>query len=111
MKHTDDKLHALLRSWKEIEPRVSFEADVNRRIRLAEAGQSASSGLVEWLQRIMWKPALGIAVAVVASVMLGASAGLLSVPRSNHNAQTELQFMAGGTLSGGYVKLVAGDHR
>jgi len=95
MNHKDDKLSALLRQWRDVEPAGNFEANVRRRIRLANAESSRPS----WLAGLLWRPA--VAVAVVVSIVFGSSAGILSANRQH----AEMQFMSAGTLAGGYERL------
>jgi anti-sigma-K factor RskA len=112
MNHKDDKLSALLRQWREIEPRANFEANVRRRIRLAQSGQPERVNLVELLERLMWRPALAAAAAVVVvSSVIGSSAGVLTARQTVSVGSSELQFLSAGTLAGGYVKLASGGVR
>ena len=103
MNHSDDRLSALLKRWRDLEPRGSFEADVRRRIRLAAATEPRLS----WLAGLVWRPAFAVAMAILVSVLIGSSAGALSSRR--HRA--ELQFMSAGTLAGGYAQLTTETHR
>lgn len=97
----DDKLRALLKQWRDIEPAGNFEANVRRRIRLAATGPRRSS----WLVELLWRPAFATAAALVLSVVIGASAGIATVKRQQVRA--ELQFMSAGTLAGGYARLTS----
>jgi anti-sigma factor RsiW len=90
MNENDAKLKALLRHWREIEPPANFEANVRRRIRLAEAEAPP------WL---LWRPAFAMAVA--ASIVIGVTGGVLSARQT----RGELQFMSAGTLAGGYERM------
>src|ERR1051325_3290894 len=53
MNQHNDKLRALLRQWREIEPRGNFEASVWRRIRTAAAEQRERLSLVEVMERLL----------------------------------------------------------
>jgi hypothetical protein len=97
MKPNNDKLRELLQRWRDIEPAGNFESNVRRRIRLAAAEPSRP-----WL---LWRPAF--AMAVVVSVLVGTSAGILSSRRE----RAEMQFMSAGTLSGGYARLTTEGRR
>jgi hypothetical protein len=108
MNGSDDQLRALLKRWREIEPTAQFEAGVWRRIRRAQAGQRERRTAVEWLRGWLPQPALAMTLAMVASALIGSSAGVLSVRRSATVATGELQFLGSGTLAGGYVNLVTG---
>jgi anti-sigma-K factor RskA len=108
MNHKDNKLSALLRQWREIEPRANFEANVRRRIRLAQNGQPERVTLAELLERLMWRPALATAAAVVVvSSVIGSSAGVLTARPTVSVGSGELQFLSAGTLAGGYVRLAS----
>jgi hypothetical protein len=107
MNPEDEKLRAIFKQWRDIEPRADFEAAVRRRIRLAQAREPVPTGLAGWLGAWARPPAWAAAVALVASVILGASVGVLTAPRPASAAFHELQFMSPGTLAGGYVNLAA----
>ena len=107
MNPDDEKFREILKQWRDIEPRADFESAVWRRIRLAQTSERAPTGLIEWLRAWAWPPAWAVAVAVVGSVILGGSVGVLTAPRSNPAAVHELQFMSAGTLAGGYARLAA----
>ena len=95
--NNDPKLSELLRRWRDLEPPGDFEANVRRRIRLA-ATEIKSIGF-------FWRPAF--AAAIVISVIIGSSAGVLS----SGEPRAEMQFMSAGTLAGGYARLAAEDAR
>ncbi len=99
-----DKLSQLLKQWRDIEPPASFQADVRRRIRLAQTEELERVTVAEWLQRLLWRPAPALAVAVVASILLGSSIGLLTAPPTSA-ARGELRFLSAGTLAGGYLHM------
>jgi hypothetical protein len=87
----DERLRALLRRWRDVEPPANFETNVRRRIRLATAEASRA----RWL----WRPAFAMAIA--ASVIFGVTGGVLS----SNRPRSEMQFMSAGTLTGGYARL------
>ena len=106
MNPNDNKLSELLKKWRDVEPNVNFEANVWRRIRLASAEEPERVGIVEWAQRLMWRPALATAVAmVVVGSVIGSSAGVLTARGTVSVGSGELRFLSAGTLAGGYVKL------
>jgi hypothetical protein len=104
MTQKDDKLSALLKRWRDIEPRANFEVNVWRRIRLAESEQPERVSVVESLRWLLWRPALSMAAALVVSVIIGSSAGVLTASRPGGAAHGELSFLSPGTLTGGYLK-------
>ena len=101
----DDKLKALLKQWRDIEPKANFEANVWRRIRLAEAEQPESVTIVGWLQRLLWQPAFSVVAAVAVAVAVGAWGGVRSAPQRPDRQQSELGFLSTGTLAGSYAHL------
>jgi hypothetical protein len=103
MNERDDKLHDALQHWRDIEPAGNFEANVRRRIRLAASTEPRQS----WLAGLLWRPAFAVATAILVSVIIGSSAGALSSSRQ----RAELQFMAAGTLAGGYARLATESKR
>src|SRR6266404_2138754 len=68
MNQNDDKLRALLRQWRDIEPRGNFEANVWRQIRTAAAERRERVSLVEAMGRLLWRPAWSVAAAITAAV-------------------------------------------
>jgi len=112
MSMNDKRLRELLKQWKDTEPCANFEANVWRRIRLAQAEHPKRVSLPQLVQRCwLWRPAMAVAVAVVASVVIGSSAGVLSKRGRTSVAPSELQFLGTGTLAGSYVKASAGGGR
>jgi hypothetical protein len=112
MNQNDDKLRALLKQWRDIEPPGNFEANVWRRIRLAEAEKPERVSVIElFLRNWPYKPAMSIAAAVAASFILGLSLGVLTAPRSASTTPKELGFLSSGTLAGGYLRTAAGSAR
>jgi len=89
MSTNDDMLKALLKQWRDIEPRGNFEANVWRRIRLAEAAHPERVTIAEWLQRLLWQPAFSLGAAVVIGTSVGLWNGLRAVPKPTPTAQSE----------------------
>jgi hypothetical protein len=111
MNMNDEQLRALLKRWKDIEPKANFEASVWRRIRDAQAEQPERVSLPQLWRRLLWQPATAVAAVVVASALIGSSAGVLSARVTAGVAPGELQFLGSGTLAGGYVKASTGGGR
>ena len=104
----DDKLSGLLKQWREIEPSARFEADVRRRIRLAEAEEPEHISVIDLLfGHRVWQSALTVAAVLVVGVLVGSSLGVVTARRSVPAVSGELEFMSAGTLAGGYVQLAA----
>ena len=95
--NSDDKFKQVLGRWREIEPRAQFEADVLRRIRQTAPERTS------WLDQFGLRPAWVQAVAMLAGVALGASAGLSPAPRSR-----DVALLKPGTLAGNYVSMIKG---
>ena len=111
MSLNDDQLRDLLKHWKDVEPKASFESNVWRRIRLAEAEETERTTIAERLWRSVTQPAWAMATAVIVSVIIGSSTGVVtSRPRASVT-RGELQFLGAGTLAGGYSKLATGGTR
>ncbi len=111
MNQNDDKLRALLRRWRDIEPRGNFEANVWRQIRTAAAERRERVSLIEVIGRLVWQPAWSVAAAVVVAVAVGVWGGVESAPRQTDTSKAELQFLASGTLSGSYLQMGAKESR
>jgi hypothetical protein len=103
MNQNDDKLSALLKQWRDIEPRGDFEANVWRQIRVADGKRSERTSLVEAMGRLLWQPAWSVCAALVVALLLGVWGGIASASRRADTSQAELQFLAPGTLAGRYV--------
>ena len=105
MNENDDRLRALLRQWRDIEPRGNFEANVWRRIRLAQAEEPEQASAIQLLLR-QWlrQPAVSVAVAAAVSLIIGSSVGVLTTPRAAGAGRQELGFLASGSLAGGYLR-------
>lgn len=105
MSANDDKLSALLKQWRDIEPRGNFEANVWRRIRMAAAQDAPERlSLVEAIGRLLWRPAWSVAAAVVMALVVGVWTGIATGPRRD-TSQAELRFLAPGTLAGSYLEM------
>ena len=108
MEQNDKQLSALLKRWREIEPKANFEANVWRRLRLAQAEEPERVSVIQLLLRQwLWQPAASIAAAVILSVVLGSSLGVLSAPKVTSTEQRELGFLSSGSLAGGYLRVAA----
>ena len=108
MNQHDEKLSALLKQWRDIEPKANFEANVLRRIRLAQAPEAERIAGIELWRRLFSQPVLVRAAAViVAGMIVGATAGVVSAPRPLAQAHSDFGFLSGATLAGGYLKLTS----
>ena len=105
MNQNDDKLRALLRQWRDIEPRGNFEANVWRQIRTASAERREGISLVEAIGRLLWQPAWSVAAALVVALVIGVSSGIAVNSRHADTSRAELQFLASGTLAGSYLEM------
>lgn len=105
MSPNDEQLKALLKRWKDIEPKANFEVSVWRRIRLAQTTEAEHITVFEWLRRRMAEPAFSVATAAALAVAVGTWSGLRSTPRTTVVAQSEVGFLSAGTLSGSYLQL------
>ncbi len=104
MNQNDDKLRALLRQWRDIEPQGNFEANVWRRIRVADAVQPERVSLIEAMGRLLWQPAWSVAVALFVAALVGVWGGVATMSRPADTSRAELQFLAPGTLAGSYLQ-------
>ena len=105
MNNDNEKLNTLLQQWREIEPKASFEADVLRRIHLAQINEPERVRLIDLLQQWLWRPTVAVATAGIVSVIIGTSGGLLTMSKATVTADSEMRFMSQGTLAGGYTQL------
>ena len=105
MKRNDDKLDALLKQWRNIEPRGNFEANVWRRIRTSRAEQPGRVTLIELIGGLLWQRAWSVAAALIIAITAGIWGGIASVSRGQDTAKAELQFLAPGTLAGSYLQM------
>jgi hypothetical protein len=110
MNQNDDKLRALLRQWRDIEPPGNFEANVWRRIRVAD-GRPEGVSLIEAMGRLLWQPAWPVAAALMVAALVGVWGGVASTSRPADTSRAELQFLAPGTLAGSYLQGAAKDLR
>ena len=107
MKENDQRLNALLRQWREVEPKANFEANVRRRIRLAQPEEPERVTLADWLRRLLSQPVFSMVAATVIAVFAGVWGGVRSVRKPVTAPQAELGFLGRGTLSGSYVTAVS----
>jgi len=107
MSQNNDKLSALLKQWWDIEPRGNFEANVWRRIRLAEAAQPERVTIAEWLRRLIWQPSVSVAAAAVIGMSVGLWNGLGAVAKPRATAQLEFGLPGESSLAGGYIRLAS----
>ena len=111
MNQHDDKLRALLRRWRDIEPRGHFEANVWRQIRMSAAERRERVSLVEAMERLLRRPAWSVSAALMVAVVVGIWGGVASAPRQTDASKAELQFLASGTLAGSYLQMGAKESR
>src|ERR1035438_1561092 len=57
MNQNDNKLRALLKQWRDIEPQGNFEANVWRRIRVAADQHPERMSVLDAIGRLLWQPA------------------------------------------------------
>ena len=106
----DERLSAVLREWKGVDPRAGFEAAVWRRI---GAGVTEARGfsLIRIIRdRILPQPAWATALAATAAILIGVWAGL-SLPAMRDSRQTVEPLLQTNTLAGSYLAMVAGESR
>jgi hypothetical protein len=111
MNPNDDKLGALLKQWRDIEPRGSFEANVWRRIRVTIDQRPERVSLIDMIGRLLWRPAWSVAAALFVAALVGVWGGVASTSRPPDSSRAELQFMSLGTLAGSYLQGAAKDRR
>ncbi len=111
MNQSDDKLKALLRQWRDIEPQDNFEANVWRRIRVAADQYSERMSLIEVIGRLLWHPVWSVAATLMVAVLVGVWGGIASTSRPADASRAELQFLAPGTLAGSYLQGAAKELR
>ena len=105
MNQNDDKLKALLKQWRDIEPKGNFEANVWRQIRVSDAERAERVSLVEAIGRLLWQPGWSMAVALLVAVAVGVWGGVASMSPRTDTTKAELQFLAPGTLAGSYLQM------
>lgn len=111
MNQNDDKLRALLRRWRDIEPQGNFEANVWRRIHVAADQHPERISLIEAMGRLLWHPAWSVAAALFVAAVVGVWGGVATTSRPADTSRAELQFMAPGTLTGSYLQGAVKDAR
>jgi hypothetical protein len=111
MNQNDDRLRALLKQWRDIEPRANFEANVWRRIRIAAAERTERVSLIEIMGRLLWRPAWAVAATLVVALGVGVWGGMASASRRLDASRAELQFLSSGTLAGSYLQMGAKESR
>jgi hypothetical protein len=105
MSQDDEKLHALLKQWRDIEPPANFEANVWRQIRAAAEPVIETVNWIDLIGRLLWQPAWSVVTAMVVALVVGIWGGIASVPRQVDAPKTELQFLSTGTLAGSYAQM------
>jgi len=105
MNNDNEKLSALLQQWREIETKANFESDVLRQIHRAQLKEPERARLIDLLQQWLGRPTVAVAAAGIVSVIIGTSGELLTMSKSTATANSEMNFMAQGTLAGGYTQL------
>jgi hypothetical protein len=111
MNQSEDKLSALLKQWQDIEPKGDFETNVWRQIRTADSWHPERVSLMEAIGRLLWEPAWSVAAALGLAVLVGVWGGVGSVPYKVDASQSELQFLAPGTLAGSYLQMTGTESR
>ena len=107
MKQSDDKLSALLKQWRDIEPPGNFEANVWRQIRTAAEPAVETVNWIDVIGRLLWQPAWSVVAAMVVAVVVGVWGGIASVPQLINGPGTELRFLSSGTLVGSYAQMAS----
>lgn len=101
----DEKLNALLKMSRGIEPSPGFEDGVWRRIHAASAANvKGVSSFRDWL---LPRPAWVTALAAAASIMIGMMAGF-SAPHSPGSLHASGLLLRSQTLAGSYVAMSTG---
>jgi hypothetical protein len=111
MNQNDDKLSALLKQWRDVEPPTNFEANVWRQIRVAAAPAVETVNWIDLIGRLLWQPAWSVVAAMVVALIVGVWGGIASVPRQTNTPTAELQFLSSGTLAGGYAQMLSKEGR
>jgi hypothetical protein len=111
MNQSDEKLSALLKQWRDIEPKGNFEADVWRRIRIADSRRPERVNLIGTIGRLLRQPSWSVAAALGVAVLVGVWGGMGSISRKADTSQAELQFLAPGTLAGSYLQMTGKESR
>src|ERR1700722_4019438 len=111
MKEDDEKLSALLKQWRDIEPPADFEANVWRQIRVAAAPAVDTVNWIDLIGQLLWRPAWSVLAAVVVALVVGVWGGIASVSRQIDRPTAELRFLSSGTLAGGYAQMPSKEAR
>lgn len=111
MNQDDDRLHALLKQWRDIEPPSNFQANVWRQIRAAVKPAVDTVNWIDVIGRLLWQPAWSVVAAMVVALTVGVWGGVASVPRQIERPTAELRFLSSGTLAGGYAQMTSKDAR
>lgn len=107
----DERLRALLRAWKGVEPQASFETAVWRRIRAVSAAeQSRLSAAAAWREWFVPRPAWVNAVAAAAGVVVGVGLAF-STPAVRDGSRGDAPLLHSQTLAGSYLTVVTGGTR
>jgi hypothetical protein len=107
MNQNDDRLSALLKQWRDIEPRGNFETNVWRQIRVAATPAVDTVNWIDLIGRLLWQPAWSVVAAMVVAVIVGVWGGIASVPRQIDRPTAELRFLSSGTLAGSYAQMAS----
>lgn len=110
MPEADERLMALLRQWKGVEPTCDFEAAVWRKIQSVTATDVCQGSRIERFRGWMpMRPAWATAAAAAAALIVGAGIGFLSPrPLPAHPTHPLLQSQ---TMAGAYVHVATGGSR
>ena len=111
MRQDDEKLHALLKHWRDIEPPSNFEANVWRQIRTAAEPAVETVNWIDLIGRLLWQPAWSVVAAMVVALVVGVWGGIASVRRQADRPTAELQFLSSGTLAGSYAQMLSKEGR
>jgi hypothetical protein len=107
MNQDDEKFSALLKQWRDVEPRANFEANVWRQIRVAAAPTVDTVNWIDLIGRLLWQPAGLVVAAMVVALIVGVWGGIASVPRQIDRPTAELRFLSSGTLAGSYAQMTS----
>ena len=94
MKQSDDRLSALLKQWRDIEPAGNFEANVWRQIRTAAEPAVETVNWIDVIGRLLWQPAWSVVAAMVVAVIAGVWGGIASVPRQIDRPTAEGRYLS-----------------
>jgi hypothetical protein len=106
----DERLTALMREWKDIEPGAGFDAAVRARVRSGASPESAEAAERGWWWiRVLPEPTWATALAAALAVVLGTLAGAAGPARVGR--QTPEPLFHPQTLAGSYLSAVTGGAR